>query len=168
MFSAPDSTARSVVSALYGHRLRVRVCGLLRVQEQVLLVRHRGVGPAGGLWAPPGGGLEFGESLVEGLQRECREETGLEVAVGRLMGVFEHLAPPLHAIELLFETYLTGGHLRVGSDPEMGTGEQLITDVRFMSAAQITALPASERHRVFDRLQSWDAFFAHTHLFTNQ
>jgi ADP-ribose pyrophosphatase YjhB (NUDIX family) len=38
-----------------------------------------------GIWTCPGGQVKFGETLTEALQREIREETGIEVAVGRLI-----------------------------------------------------------------------------------
>ncbi len=161
---SPADTARAAVADLYGNRLRLRVCGLLRANDRLLLVRHRGVGPTGVLWSPPGGGLEFGETMVQGLQREFREETGLDVAVGPLLGVFEYLQAPLHAIELVFETYQTGGHLRLGTDPEMAGGEQIITDICLLTFADIQAIPAPERHRVFGQVASLDALFTHTNI----
>ena len=42
----------------------------------------------GGQWGLPGGSLEIGESVTEGVIREVREETGLTVTVGRLVGVY--------------------------------------------------------------------------------
>lgn len=49
--------------------------------EHVLLVHFDwdGLEPAGGFWANPGGGIEAGESRLEALQRELREEVGMVV-----------------------------------------------------------------------------------------
>lgn len=55
---------------------------------RVLLVR-RGRPPRAGSWGLPGGLLEIGETLVAGVQREVREECGVEIAVGAVAGVFE-------------------------------------------------------------------------------
>jgi ADP-ribose pyrophosphatase YjhB (NUDIX family) len=55
---------------------------------RVLLVQ-RGRPPRAGSWGLPGGLLELGESLVAGVQREVREECGVEIAVGDVAGVFE-------------------------------------------------------------------------------
>lgn len=41
-----------------------------------------------GLWSCPGGGIDLGESADEAARREAREETGIEVAVVRLLGVY--------------------------------------------------------------------------------
>ncbi len=57
-------------------------------QGRVLLVK-RGRPPDRGLWGLPGGLLDLGEKLQEGVQREIREECGIEVRVWDVVGVFE-------------------------------------------------------------------------------
>ena len=46
-----------------------------------------------GRWEFPGGSVEFGETLAEALQREMREEYGVEIRVGELLDVVDHLLP---------------------------------------------------------------------------
>ncbi|HWT80256.1 MAG TPA: NUDIX domain-containing protein [Candidatus Methylomirabilis sp.] len=46
-----------------------------------------------GFWEFPGGSVEFGETLVDALQREIREEYGVEIAVGELLDVVDHILP---------------------------------------------------------------------------
>jgi 8-oxo-dGTP diphosphatase len=46
-----------------------------------------------GLWEFPGGSVEFGETLVQALQREMREEYGIEITVGDLLDVVDHILP---------------------------------------------------------------------------
>jgi len=46
-----------------------------------------------GLWEFPGGSVEFGERLADALQREMREEYGIEVEVGELLDVVDHILP---------------------------------------------------------------------------
>ena len=46
-----------------------------------------------GLWEFPGGSVELGETLACALQREMREEYGIEIAVGDLLDVVDHILP---------------------------------------------------------------------------
>lgn len=66
--------------------------------SRVLLVR-RGSEPLKGEWSLPGGALELGESLCDGLVREVREETGLRVE-------------PIELIELLDRIHRDGERVR--------------------------------------------------------
>ncbi len=45
-------------------------------------------------WEPPGGQVELGEDIEMGLKREVREESGCEVEVGRLIGVYSNVGAP--------------------------------------------------------------------------
>lgn len=133
------------VQEIYGNRLRVRVCGLCREQDEILMVNHAGL-VDGPFWAPPGGGMEFGQSAQETLEREFLEETGLGIKVGPMQFITEIIRGPLHAIELFYEVTVTGGTLRTGTDPELsGT----IREVRYMSTAAIDALPLKAKHGAF-------------------
>ena len=46
-----------------------------------------------GLWEFPGGSVEFGETLAAALRREMREEYGIEIEVGELLDVADHILP---------------------------------------------------------------------------
>ena len=115
---------------IYGHKVRTRICGICVVDDEILLVNHKGVGK-GNLWAPPGGGIEYGESVFEALEREFKEETSLIIKAKELLFVTEFIDLPLHAVELFFSVEVIEGQLKRGMDPEMESESQIITDVRF-------------------------------------
>lgn len=57
---------------------------IFNAQGEVLLQRRSD----NGRWGLPGGAIEPGESIRQAAVREVKEETGLEVDVGRLIGVY--------------------------------------------------------------------------------
>jgi 8-oxo-dGTP diphosphatase len=136
------------VNELYGNRLRVRSCGLLVENESLLMVNHRSLS-ANDFWAPPGGGVNFGESLRACLEREVLEETGLETNAGDFLFACEFIQKPLHAIEFFFLLKRIGGTLITGHDPEMEGQEQIIKTVRYLRWDAIQNMPANTLHGIF-------------------
>jgi mutator protein MutT len=65
--------------------------GAVIVDGQSVLLVKRAHPPLQGEWSLPGGAVEVGETLHEAVVREVREETGLEVAVGRLVDVVDRV-----------------------------------------------------------------------------
>jgi 8-oxo-dGTP diphosphatase len=74
----------------YPERPLVGVGGVVIDQGRALLIR-RASEPLRGQWSIPGGMLELGETLQQGVARELLEETGLHVHVGELIEVFERI-----------------------------------------------------------------------------
>jgi 8-oxo-dGTP diphosphatase len=148
------------ISQFYGNRLRVRVCGLLYDNDRLLLANHT-LPDRQAWWAPPGGGVEYGESLEDALKREFLEETKLTITVGQFAFGCEFIHEPLHAIELFFLVSKYEGSPETGQDPEL----PLIADVRFMSADEIASLPDKQVHGIFQiartrsELQQLKGFF---------
>jgi 8-oxo-dGTP diphosphatase len=140
------------ISRVYGNRVRVRVLGLCWQNGQLLMVNHRGL-TQGDFWAPPGGGLEFSETVDECLRREFLEETGLQISVGGFLFACEYIERPLHAIELFFQVAIEGGALQKGDDPE----KPIIREVRFMTGAEVAAIPRAYLHGIFPLIPSVDA-----------
>jgi 8-oxo-dGTP diphosphatase len=68
------------------------VAAIVDDSDRVVLTR-RSVAPFRGLWVMPGGKIDLGEPIVSAVRREVREEIGIEVVVGGLVDVFEHLTP---------------------------------------------------------------------------
>jgi len=68
------------------------VAVIIDEQERVLLTR-RSIPPFKGMWVMPGGKIDLGEPIATALRREVDEEVGLEIEVGSLINVFEHVTP---------------------------------------------------------------------------
>lgn len=68
----------------------VGVGAVVFVGDRVVLVK-RAQEPLKGRWSLPGGRLEVGETMREGIARELREETGLDASVGPVVEVLERI-----------------------------------------------------------------------------
>jgi 8-oxo-dGTP diphosphatase len=92
--------------------------GVVLVENGRLLLIKRGNEPGKGLWAVPGGKVRIGETLKAAAQREAVEETGLNVDVGDVAWVGEHLTDTHHIVLIDFYAKATGGELAASDDAE--------------------------------------------------
>ena len=119
---APVDEARAAAEARrYPARPIVGVGGIAFIDGKVVLIKRR-FEPMAGRWSLPGGTLELGESLHEGLAREMREETGLIVEVGALVELFDRITRDdegrvrFHYVLADYVCTPVGGELCAGSD----------------------------------------------------
>ena len=101
-------------------RPTVAVGGIVIYDGGVVLIR-RSKAPLLGEWSLPGGRLELGETLEQGLRRELREETGLEVEPLQLLTVLDRIDRDgeeirYHYVIVDYLCERRGGELRAGSD----------------------------------------------------
>ena len=84
----------------------VVTCLPVTEQGEVMLLR-RGIEPARGLWAQPGGFMEIDETVEAGAIRETLEETGLLVEPGAIVGLYTR--PEAAIVVIAFEARIVGG-----------------------------------------------------------
>lgn len=92
--------------------------GVAVVEDGKLLLVQRGREPGRGLWAVPGGKVRHGEPMREAARREVIEETGLEVEVGDVVWVGEHIEGGHHIVLVDFAGSVTGGELHAADDAD--------------------------------------------------
>ena len=141
---------------LYGDRIgaqgKIRLgCSAAIFDEQgrVLLTKRRD----NGQWCLPSGGVEPGESVAEGCEREVLEETGLSVRVKRFVGVYSHPdqltvyseTDKFQIIAMHFEAEIIGG--------ELGLSDET-SDYGYFTMEDINGLEMLGRHkeRIIDTL----------------
>jgi ADP-ribose pyrophosphatase YjhB (NUDIX family) len=116
---------------------------------RVLLIRRRD----NQHWEPPGGVLELNETIQDGLRREIREETGLDIEPDALTGVYKNM--PRGIIALVFRCKITGGHLVTNDEvttfqwADQTDIRQLTSEayaVRLLDALHQGATPAIRQH----------------------
>lgn len=109
------------------HRLACTACGFVSYVNPRLVVTtipvndagevvllRRGIEPGRGWWAQPGGFLEVDETVTEAAMRETREETGLIVEPGDIVGLYSRLEAAV--VVIAFEARIVGGAYRLNPE----------------------------------------------------
>lgn len=105
--------------------------------ETILLVKQ-GYGQK--FWSLPGGVMEAGEAIDQAAMREVKEETGLDVRLGRLVGVYSK--PSERALALTFAGTVVGGELKAAGE---------VSEARYFPLASLPShIRAHLRQRVSD------------------
>ena len=119
----------------------IAVGAIIIDQARLVLVR-RDKEPSKGRWTFPGGAVELGEALEDAVRREVREETGLEVDLGRVAAVVDHVerdeagAVRYHYVIVDYYARPVEGVLRPGSD---------VSDARWVGLAELDGLEMTEK-----------------------
>lgn len=115
---------------------------LVQQDGRVLLVR-RANNPKKGFWTLPVGFVDAGEDPARAAERECLEETGLEVEVLRLLDAYSGQEHPRGAhIILVYQGVVHGGQLKPGDDA---------SEIGYFSKADLPPLAFSTTHVILDR-----------------
>ena len=115
--------------------------GAVIVESGRALVVRRGTEPLKGEWSIPGGVLELGETLREGVTREALEETGLTVEAGEVLEVVDRIIrdpggkTQYHFVLVDFLCHRTSGEPRAGGDA---------VELRWVTAEDLPALQISD------------------------
>jgi ADP-ribose pyrophosphatase YjhB (NUDIX family) len=119
------------------YRNPVPAAGCVIEREGKLLLARRKHAPWQGHWHFPSGFVEYDEDVEATAIREIREETGLEVAIDGVFGVYSYFDDPRkNGIIILFRARIVGGTLRAGDDAvevEFFSAEALPTPIGFAS-----------------------------------
>jgi 8-oxo-dGTP diphosphatase len=86
-------------------------------EDSIVLIKRKNE-PYKGLWALPGGFVEYGETVEEAVIREAKEETGLDIKLKSISGVYStpDRDPRGHIITICYLAHRTGGELKADTD----------------------------------------------------
>ena len=96
---------------------KITVDGVLFRESKILLIERKNP-PFKGMWALPGGFVEYGETTEEAVIREIKEETGLDTKISSLLGVYSdpNRDPRGHTISVVYLLEQKKGTLCGGDD----------------------------------------------------
>lgn len=96
------------------------VAVVLATRDDKLLLVLRRNAPLANYWAPPAGYIEIDETLEEGAARETKEETGLDIQIDRLIGIYSRAN--MGVMFAVFAARVVGGEIKAAEDEVIELG----------------------------------------------
>ena len=134
-------------------RYGISAAALIMQQQRLLLVNHRERGQYD-FWVPPGGKLQGEESIFDCARRETMEETGLSVALDRIIYIVEYAEPCYHFCKFFIRCTAFDGNLTLANREQ---GETFLVDACFFSKGDMADLdvrPTILKDRFWDDLEA--------------
>jgi len=126
------------------------VAVILLKADQVLLVKRK-YEPKAGDWSLPAGFLEYDETVEETARREAKEETGLDIALDGIFGVYSGFEDPRAQVLLVvYRGTIVGGELKAGDDAEEARFfalKELPGNIAFLTHRQVLNQLRQEKRR---------------------
>ena len=118
----------------------IRITGILIENNEILLVQQKLSDKRN--WSLPGGRLERGETLSQGLIREMKEETGLDVEIIRMLYLCDVATSSNTILHITFLIKRIGGEIKL---PSNEFDENPIHDVKFVPISELVQYGFSEK-----------------------
>lgn len=121
------------------------VDGILIENDQILLIK-RGNDPFKGMWALPGGFVDYGETTEHAIKREMHEETGLLCNIIDLFGVYSdpERDPRGHTVSIVYDLIKANGTLQSGDDA---------SDTKFFPLSKLPPLAFDHMNIILDKME---------------
>ncbi|MDB5185762.1 MAG: hydrolase [Candidatus Saccharibacteria bacterium] len=125
---------------------RIAVRAIVQHEGKLLCVRHKPYSAVfaatakDSVWATPGGGLDSGEALIAGVEREMIEETGIKPVVGQLLYIKQFVTGDTEHLEFFFHVTNAEDYLKI----DLATtthGASEIAEIAFVDPKATNILP---------------------------
>ena len=110
------------------------------VDEDKIVLVQRLNNPYKDYWALPGGFVEYGEKVEDATIREAKEETGLDIELNKLVGVYSdaNRDPRGHTVSVVYMASIVGGQLKSDSDAK---------DVQYFEISELNKMDLAFDHK---------------------
>jgi len=123
--------------------IRAKVVCLLRNGDRILLLHITDPYDGRRFLIPPGGGVEFGETLEQAVMREIAEEVGIQIASPRRLGMFENIfryaGKPEHELVFVYEAECDDAELCAQGEVVVTESNGSLFAASWYTLAEVTA-----------------------------
>jgi ADP-ribose pyrophosphatase YjhB (NUDIX family) len=125
---------------------RIIVGAIAEKDGKIILVQENKP-QAYGLWNTPAGRLDKGELPADGAKREFKEETGFDIEIDKLLGIYVKSFDDITVLKIVFRARITGGEMKSQKDE--------IMDVKWFKPSDVLAMKDSELRNIRKEIEDF-------------